>query len=64
MALSDKEKAIDAIAKQIKQMDKDTLLLQTLDCPISLKHARENLYSILEAHKYSLDKDYKPVKNK
>ena len=64
MALSDKEKALDAIAKQIKQMDKDALLVQSLQCPVYIQQARENLFGVLSAHEYSLDKNYKPIKNK
>ena len=64
MALSDKEKALDTIAKQIKQLDGNKLSLDVLNCDGDLFHARANLFNIISSHGYSLDKNYKPVKNK
>ena len=64
MALSDKEKALDLVAKQIRQLDKDALAVQILYCPEDMAQARQSLFDILNFHDYSLDKNYKPIKNK
>ena len=59
------EKALTIIAKQIKELDSNALLLDELNCPISLSNVRNELFEIIAVNGYTLEfKTYKLIKNK
>lgn len=58
-AQTPKEKALNFIAKQIKEMDKNTLNLEVLKSNMELNSARANLFNIISKNGYELTRDYK-----
>lgn len=59
---TDKEKALEIVVKQIKDLDKNKLVLDVLNCGGDLFHARANLFNIISNNDFELTKDYKLIK--
>ncbi len=65
--MTDKERALNVIAKQIKDLDNNALVLDVLKdtpLPLGIKEARGILFSILKANGFELTKDYKLIPKK
>lgn len=63
--LTAKEKALTVIAKQIKELDKNALLLDALNCPVTLANTRNELFFIIKVNNYYLEeKTYKLIEQK
>lgn len=62
--MTQKEKALKIIAKQIKELDNSTYVLDALNSNLEIGSARANLHNIITKHGFELNKDYKLIKNK
>ena len=49
------EKALKIIAKQIKELDKNAILLSEVDGNKDIFHARKNLYNLVTRNGYTLE---------
>lgn len=64
MADTAKEKALKVLAKQIKELDNNSLNLDVLKSKFSIDSARDKFFDIIKKHGYDLTQDYKLIKNK
>lgn len=64
MADSAKEKALKVLAKQIKELDRNSLELDILKSNFDIHAARDKFFAIISKNGYDLTQDYKLIKKK
>lgn len=57
--MTQKEKALKIIAKQIKELDNNSYTLDVLSSNLEIGSARANLHNIITKNGYELTKEYK-----